>query len=146
MRSANTAYVMLANVSEETLTVPKHAVLGFAQQVSEELISQIKAESESDVDRPLKRKKNEALYKKLLPGKLNHLSHGDRRHIEPILKKYAHLFHDEEENDFKCTNVTEHQIQVGDVGPIRNTTYTVPYALRQEMQDQVKKMLDKNVI
>jgi hypothetical protein len=137
---------MLANFSEETLTVPKHTVLGITQQVSEELINEINPESESDTDRPLKRKKNEVLYKKLLPGKLNHLSPEDRRHIEHIMKKYAHLFHDEEENDFKCTNVTEHQIQVGDVGPIRNTPYTVPYALRQEMQDQVKKMLHKNVI
>jgi len=32
-RSANTEYVMLANFSEETLTVPKHTVLGIAQQV-----------------------------------------------------------------------------------------------------------------
>jgi len=43
-RSANTAYVMLANFSEETLTVPKHTVLGIAQQVSEELIDKINAE------------------------------------------------------------------------------------------------------
>ena len=37
-RSANSEYVMLANFSEETLTVPKHKVLGIAQQVSEALI------------------------------------------------------------------------------------------------------------
>jgi hypothetical protein len=35
---------MLANFSEETLTVPKHTVLGIAQQVSEELIDKINAE------------------------------------------------------------------------------------------------------
>jgi hypothetical protein len=91
---------MLANFSEETLTVPKHAVLGIAQQVSEELIDKINAEGESNADKPLTRKKNVALYKKLLPGKLDHLADEDRRHIEPILKKYAHVFHDEEENDF----------------------------------------------
>ena len=39
----------------------------------------------------------------------------------------------------------EHQIQVSDVKPIRKTLYGVPYALRQEMQDQVQKMLDKNL-
>ena len=107
-RSANTAYVMLANFSEETLTVPKYTVLGVAQQVSEELIFKINAESEPDSDRSLTRKKNEALYKKLLPGKLDHLTNDDRRHIEPILEKDAHLFHDEKENDFKCTNEMEH--------------------------------------
>lgn len=63
---------MLANFSEETLTVPKHTVLGIAQQVSEELIDKINAEGESDFDKPLTRKKNEALYEKLLPRKLDH--------------------------------------------------------------------------
>jgi len=137
---------MLANFSEETLTVLKHTVLGIAQQVSEDLIDKINAESESDADKLLTRKKNEALYKKLLPGKLDHLTNEDRQHIEPILKKYAHLFHDEEENDFKCTNMMEHQIQVGDKKPIRKQPYRVPYALWQEMQDQVQKMLNKSVI
>ena len=90
---------MLANVSEEALTVPKRTVLGIAQQVSEELKNKINPEGKSDSDRPLSREKNEALCKKLLPGKLNHLTQEDRRHIEPIPKNYAHLFHDEEEND-----------------------------------------------
>jgi len=62
---------MLANFSEETLTVPKHTILGIAQQVSEELIDKINGESESDSDRPLTRKKNVVLYKKLLPRKLD---------------------------------------------------------------------------
>jgi len=107
------------------------------------LFDKINAESESDSDRPLTRKKNEVRYKKLLPGKLDHLTNEDRRHIELILEKYAHLFHDEEENDFKCTNEMEHQTQVGDVKPIRRPPYRIPYALRQEMQNQV---LHKNVI
>ena len=104
-RSANTAYVMLANFSKETLTVPKHTVLGIAQQISEKVINEIKRESKPDTDKRKMRKKNEALYRKLLPGKLSHLSPEDRQHIEPILKKYVHLFHDEEENNFHCTNV-----------------------------------------
>jgi len=62
---------MLANFSEETLTVPKHTVLGILQQVSENLIDKIHAESESDSDRPLTRKKNEILCKKLLHTKLD---------------------------------------------------------------------------
>jgi len=137
---------MLANFSEETLTVPKHTVLGIAQQVSEALIHKINAGGESDINsptRPPKKRKNEALYEKLLPGKLDHLALEERHHIEPILIKYAHVFHGEDENDFKCTNVVEHQIQVGDTKPIRKPPYKTPYALRQEMKNQVQKMLDK---
>ena len=92
-----------------------------------------------------KKRKNKALYKKLLPGKLNHLTPLDRRHIAPIPIKYAHVFNDNE-NDFKCTNVIEHQIHVSDVKSIRKPPDRTPYALRQEMQNQVQKMLDKGVI
>ena len=109
-RSANSAYVMVANFSEETLTVLKHNVLGIAQQVSEALIDKINAGGESDVNspaRPPRKRKNEALYEKLLPGKLEHLTLKDRRNIGPILIKYAHVFHDENENDFKCINVVD---------------------------------------
>jgi len=66
--------------------------------------------------------------------------------LAPSWKKYAQLIHVEEENGFKCTIVMEHQIQVGDVNPIRKPPYRLPYALRQEMQDQVQNMLDKDVI
>ena len=62
---------MLVNFSEETLTVPKHTILGIAQQVSEELIDKRNAESEPDSDRPLTRKTNEVLNKKLLTRELD---------------------------------------------------------------------------
>ena len=85
--------------------MPKHTVLGVAQQVSEALIDKINAGDESDINsptRPPRKRKNEALYEKLLPGKLDHLTSEDRRHIEPIMIKYAHVFHDENENDLNA--------------------------------------------
>ena len=126
---------MLANFSEETLTVPKHTDIRIAQQISEELIDKINAESGSDSERLPRNRKNEALCKKQLPGKLNHLRPEDRIHTEPILIK----FHDEKERDFKCTNVVKHQIQMCDVKPIIKTPYRILYALRQERQNQVQK-------
>jgi len=53
--------------------------------------------------------------------------------IEPVLMKYAHVFHDEETNDFKGTEVIEHKIVLEDTRPIRKPQYRVPYALRDEM-------------
>jgi len=70
MRSTNSVYVMLANFSEETLTMPKHTVLGITQQVSEALLDKVNARGESDVNSltgPSRKRKNEALYEKLLP-------------------------------------------------------------------------------
>ena len=52
---------MLANFSEETLTVPKHTILGIAQQVSEELVNEINRESESETDKQKKGKKEQSL-------------------------------------------------------------------------------------
>jgi hypothetical protein len=94
---------------------------------------------------PPRTKKNE-VYNKLLSGKLDHLNSDGRRHIEPVLLKYTHVFHDEDTNDFKATQVMEHQILVGDAKPIRKPPYRTPYALRGEMQDQIQKMLAKGVI
>ena len=81
---------MLANLSVEKLTVPKHTVLGIAQQVSEEMIDKIRVEEGSDIDRTTRKRKKETLHEKLLPGKLNRLTPEDGWHTEPILLKYSH--------------------------------------------------------
>ena len=52
-------------------------------------------------------------------GKLDHLSQEDKQQIEPVLQKYVHVFHDEDTNDFKGTNVVGHQILIRDAQPIR---------------------------
>jgi hypothetical protein len=62
------------------------------------------------------------------------------------LLKFAHVFHDEETNDFKGTDVVEHEIEVGNARPIKRPPYRVPYALMDEMKKQVTDMLDKGVI
>jgi len=83
--------------------------------------------------KPPRQKKNDALYQKLLSGKLDHLTLEDKQQIEPVLQKYAHVFHDEDTYDFKGTNVVEHEIPAGDVQPTRRPQYRTPYALRHEM-------------
>ena len=57
-----------------------------------------------------------------------------------------HVFHDEDTNDFKGTDIIEHQIIVDNLPPIRRPQYRTPYALREEMKSQIEKMLDKGVI
>ena len=70
----------------------------------------------------------------------------EREVIEPILLRYAGIFHDDENNDFKNTNVIVHNIETGDAAPIKKVPYKTPFALREEMNRQVQKMLDKGVI
>jgi hypothetical protein len=88
---------MLANFSDQTLTVPKSTVLGIAEEVSEPLVEKInqgKGANANLSQKPERKKKNKALYNKLLNGKLDHLKQEDKELIEPILIKYAHVFHD----------------------------------------------------
>ena len=51
-----------------------------------------------------------------------------------------------ETNDFKGTDVIEHEILVGDAQPIRRRPYRTPYALRGEIKAQIEDMLRKGVI
>jgi hypothetical protein len=104
---------MLTNFSHETLTLPKSTVLGVAEEVSEELVDRINKPEETSLESPTRnrrKRKNEALYNKLLGGKLDHLRPEERQKIEPVLQKFAHVFHDEETNEFKSTHVIKHQI------------------------------------
>jgi len=77
---------------------------------------------------------------------LNHLPQEERRLIEPVLLKYTHVFHDEDTNDFKATDVVEHEITVKKDTPIRRPQYRTPFALRGEMKNQIDNMLSKGVI
>jgi hypothetical protein len=51
--------------------------------------------------------------------------------------KYAHVFHDEETNDSKGTDVIEHEILVGNGKHIRRPPYCTPYALLGETKAQI---------
>ena len=90
---------MVANFSDKPLIIPKPTVIGIAEQVSEALVKLVKSGEQSGAKPPTApshKKGNETLYSKLLQGKLDHLSQGERRLVEPVLLKYAHVFHDEE--------------------------------------------------
>jgi hypothetical protein len=74
------------------------------------------------------------------------LSSAERKIIEPVLIKYAGIFHDDEDNDFKSTSVVVHKIETGDATPIKKAPYKTTFALIEEMNRQVQKMLDNGVI
>jgi hypothetical protein len=141
--------VIVANLSDEQLIIPKATVLGVAEEITEELVDRVNPR-DPPISDPLsvkqKKKRNEFLYRKLLRGKLNHVPVKERQLTEPVLLKYAHLFHDKQMNYFKGTSVIEHEIPLNDTRPIRKPQYTVPYALREKMQTQVQNMLERGVI
>jgi len=62
-----------------------------------------------------------------------------------VLQKYAHVFHDEETNDFNSSDVIEYQVLL-DTKPIRLREYKTPFAPKDEMKAQVVNILAKGVI
>jgi hypothetical protein len=81
-----------------------------------------------------------------LQDKLGHLTHAEKSVLEPVLAKYRNVFHREGSNDFQGTDLVEHRIVTGDAKPIRKPPYRVPFALRKELNTQVKDMLNKGII
>jgi hypothetical protein len=77
---------------------------------------------------------------------LGHLSDEERGVMEPVLSRYSHVFHLDENSPLKGTDLVKHQIVTGDTRPIRKAPYRVHFALRQKMETQVKDMLKKGVI
>jgi hypothetical protein len=105
---------MIANFSEEELTIPKGMILGIAQEIPENLV--FSANGEGDTDRSTEqtffsgsKKELPKWYRKYLDKELAYLTPSERKIIETALIKYAGIFHDEG-NDFKSTNVIVHKI------------------------------------
>jgi hypothetical protein len=117
----NRAYIMLENFSEETLVVPKATLLGVAERIPEPLVDKLNVRGGTDSNahtppKPRRKRKNEALYDMLLHGKLDHLCPEEETHRASA----SNVFHDESTNDFKATEVTEHEILVNSEAPISN--------------------------
>ena len=65
------------------------------------------------------------------------------------LKYLLNEFHDifaKDEHDLGKTDIVQHKIDVGDHPPIKSTPYRVPYCQRSIISQQVKSMLDNNII
>jgi hypothetical protein len=146
----DTVVLKVVNFSEEPLTVQKGTVLGVAQEISENVVvpideqGTVKSSDQVLFSGPGQRVTRKV--KEYIGTKLAHLSGADRSIIEPVLLKYADIFHHDEDNDFKSTVVIEHRIETGIAAPIKKPQYPIPFALREEVDRQVKVMLEKGVI
>ena len=51
------------------------------------------------------------------------MSHAEWKIIEPVLIKYAGIFHNDEDNDFKSTSVVVHKIETRGATLMKNAPY-----------------------
>jgi hypothetical protein len=108
--------------------LPKATVLGVAEETSASIVVEI---NEVKTGSNHRRKTHcgvntvvdDANFEQYLQDKLWHLSQVERSVMEPVLRKYRHVFHVHGSNDFKGTNLTEHRIIIGDAKLIRKAPY-----------------------
>jgi hypothetical protein len=143
---------MVVKFSGEEIVLPKASVLGGAEAVSASVGDAIN-DSEPSVSQRKKQKNRqvysvgaETKFREYLRGALSHLNPQEKEVMDPVLLKYRTVFHDAEDRHFKGTDLVEHRIFTGDARPTRKAPYRVPFALRGEMENQVRDMLDKCVI
>lgn len=75
----------------------------------------------------------------------NHLNDEERINLEMLCAKYADIFYLEGEN-LTFNNKIKHSIKTTDEIPVHTKSYRYPFIHRQEVQDQIKKMLEQGII
>lgn len=75
----------------------------------------------------------------------DHLNDEERVNLKSLCSQYADVFYLEGEN-LTFTNKIKHSIKTTDEIPVYTKTYRYPFIHRQEVQDQISKMLEQGII
>lgn len=75
----------------------------------------------------------------------DHLNPEELTNLRNLCANYADVFYLEGES-LTFTNKVKHRIRTTDEVPVHTKTYRYPYVHRQEVRDQISKMLDQNII
>lgn len=75
----------------------------------------------------------------------DHMNAEEKANIEALCSRYADVFYLEGE-PLSFTNKIKHCIKTTDDTPIYTKSYRYPYVHRQEVRDQIAKMLDQGII
>jgi hypothetical protein len=81
-----------------------------------------------------------------LQRRLAHLVTEERQILMLVMNEYLDLFCNNKEGVLPCTTKGFHEIRTGDALPVKKSPYRVPYALREEMKNQLDEMMRKGVI
>lgn len=75
----------------------------------------------------------------------DHLNPEERANLQSLCAQYADVFYIDGE-PLTFTNKIKHSIRTTDEVPVYTKTYRYPFIHRQEVQDQISKMLDQGII
>lgn len=75
----------------------------------------------------------------------DHLNPEEAANLKALCSRYADVFYLEGE-PLTFTNKIKHNIRTSDEVPVHTKSYRYPYIHRQEVRDQINKMLEQNII
>ena len=75
----------------------------------------------------------------------DHLNPEEKNSIMNLCKKFKNVFYTEN-SDLSFTHAVKHHIRTVDEIPIYQKSYRYPYHLKQEIQEQIQKLLDNKII
>lgn len=75
----------------------------------------------------------------------DHLNPEEKANLESLCAQYADVFYIEDE-PLTFTNKIKHSIRTTDELPVYTKSYRYPFVHRQEVQDQISKMLEQGII
>jgi hypothetical protein len=100
--------IQVINLSLEEVELSKHMYVGFAlpteicmgnELVRVQRVHELRETKEEDMDR------SEVAFEFCLNEKLGHLTEKDQNKLETILKKYCHIFYQEDSSVIGCTSI-----------------------------------------
>ena len=77
---------------------------------------------------------------------MKHLGKKDYSVLEPVLRKYKHLFYGLGSTELGSTSQVEHSIEKGDARPIKRNPYRTPHALKPVVDEHIDDMLRRKII
>lgn len=75
----------------------------------------------------------------------NHLNPEEKTKILKLIKEFSDIFYNED-TSLTFTNKIKHQIRTSDEIPVYSKSYRYPFIHKQEVQNQISKMLDQKII
>lgn len=75
----------------------------------------------------------------------DHMNSEEKREIRKLLSEYSDIFH-KDDKPLTFTNEIKHSIRTKDEIPVYAKTYRYPEVHRKEVESQIKKMLNQNII
>jgi len=135
--------IQVVNLSLEEVELQKQTYIGEASPIGNGDVVQ----RDVEINRVLKEPKVEPQkFEEYLHEKLAHLKTAERRTLEPVLRKYKHLFYGLGSTQLGCTNQVEHSTGTGDAKPIKRSPYQIPHALKSVVDEHIDDMLQKEII